>query len=114
MSHTKAIDLGRTLGDAIEISPTPISPHEKLYPHLRIEDIEDGRLAELEVGRKATAEITFKVVSKSHQEDKRRGKRHSVTLEVISIELGHDPKFNGKKTSSFVDSARDSFKKNFK
>lgn len=94
MSHTKKIDLGRSL-NSIEISP--INPNEKHYPHLHLDDVEDDRLGDLEVGKKGTAEIHFKVVSKTKREDG-KSKSHSVTLEITSIEPGHDPKFDKKKT----------------
>lgn len=95
MSHTKKIDLGRSL-NSIEI--TPLNPNDKHYPHLHLDEVEDERIGNLEVGKKGTAEIHFKVISKNKREDQHDGKRHSVTLEILSIEPGHDPKFDKQKT----------------
>lgn len=113
MSHTKKIDLGRSLGEELG-NIKPLSPNEKHYPTLHL-DGEDERLADLP--DKGSAEIHFRVIQRIRHEngrDKDKKRSHSVTLEIISIEPGHDAKFNGKKTTSFVDSAREGFNKNFK
>jgi hypothetical protein len=97
MSHTKPIDLGHTLKDSLgEISA--ISSSDTLYPQLHIPDSDNKRLLDLgEAGSKGTAEIHYKVVNRTHREGDKRY-TCSITLEITSIEPGHDPKFSKKKT----------------
>jgi hypothetical protein len=98
MSHTKPIDLGKKWDDLaipISISDAKDKVH---YPDLHISDVDDSRL--LDLPDEGTAEIHFKVVHRTHSEGEENGKkkrRCSLTLEVRKIEPGHDPKFNGKK-----------------
>ena len=113
MSHTKPIDLGHKPFDSAKVLDINDELSKTQYPHLRLDEIADERLGNLEVGKKGSAEIRFKVLSKNKREDG-EGERHSVVLEITSIEPGHDPKFNGKKTTNWVEGARESFRKNFK
>jgi hypothetical protein len=98
MSHTKPIDLGKKPNDLPEIRINDIRD-KVYYPDLHLSDIDDARL--LEMPDEGTAEIHYKIVHKTHTEDKREGgkKEHrcSITMEVRKIEPGHDPKFNQKK-----------------
>jgi hypothetical protein len=57
----------------------------------------------LDLPDEGVAEIHFKVIQRDHserQEDGKKKRRCSLTLEVRKIEPGHDPKFNGKKKDS--------------
>jgi hypothetical protein len=97
MSHTKPIKLGHELHAEI-IGPASIP--DVLYPELHIGDSEDERL--LDLPDEGTAEIKFRVKRRTHREEaqgdsKKKRRCCSITLEVISLEPGHDPKFNGKK-----------------
>lgn len=113
MSHTKAIDLGKTYDDlgAIAVSVND-SPKKKHYPDLYLSDIDDPDL--LDLPDEGVAEIRFRVVSRSYREDGRSDKKRScsLTLEVISLEPGHDPKFSKKK--GYGDDARRAFADYFK
>lgn len=116
MSHAKPIDLGKTFNDigAIAVSVGD-EPDKKHYPDLYLSDVDDPSL--LDLPDEGVAEIHFKVVSRSHHEENRHGDKKrtcSLTLEVRSIEPGHDPKFNGKARKSWGDDARKSFSSYFK
>jgi hypothetical protein len=97
MSHTKAIDLGHTLKDSLTVSS--ISSEDTLYPTLHIPDTENERL--LDLPDEGTAEIKYKITRRHHTEEndgsKKKRRRCSITMEVRSIEPGHDPKFGNKK-----------------
>jgi hypothetical protein len=112
MSHTKPIDLGRSLGESI--GPA-LQINKKQYPHLHLDELEDSRLADLP--NEGSAEIHYKIVDRTHRESDNGGKKKrrtcSLVLEITSIEPGHDPKFNGGK-NNWMDDARKSFKTNFK
>jgi hypothetical protein len=99
MSHTKAIDLGR---DMREPAGLVRGPMDVMYPELHISDIDDERL--LGLPDEGTAEIRFKITHRTHHEDNNgeKKKRHtcSITMEIRSLEPGHDPKFNGKKAKT--------------
>jgi hypothetical protein len=101
MSHTKPIDLGISLDDiahSISIGPSRDKIH---YPDLHLSDVDDPRL--LDLPDEGVAEIHFKVVHRTHSEREENGKkkrRCSITMEVRKIEPGHDPKFNGKRKDS--------------
>jgi hypothetical protein len=115
MSHAKPIDLGRSFDDLVSISVG--SPKDKVhYPDLHISDVDDSRL--LDLPDEGTAEIHFKVVHRTHSEREENGKkkrRCSLTLEVHAIEPGRDPQFaNRKKKAAYGDDARKSFKDYFK
>jgi hypothetical protein len=95
MSHTKPIDLGQHPMDL----PNIISISDVHYPELHIADTEDERL--LDLPDEGVAEIKFKVVRRCHREEgdtKKKRRTCSLTLQVRSIEPGHDPKFSKKKT----------------
>jgi hypothetical protein len=100
MSHTKPIDLGRSLGAMIG-EAVPIGK-DKHYPDLHIPDMDDERL--LDMPDEGTAEIHYKIVRRHHTEEngrngeKKKRRTCSITMEVRSIEPGHDPKFSKKKT----------------
>lgn len=98
MSHTKPIDLGHSLNDI----PAGIirSASDVMYPELHISDSDNERL--LDLPDEGTAEIKFKVIRRTHREEtngdkKKKCRTCSITLEVHSIEPGHDPKFDKKK-----------------
>jgi hypothetical protein len=99
MSHTKPIDLGRSIGGELAAA---IGSGEKHYPELHIADCDDQRL--LDLPDQGTAEIHYKIVRRHHTEEngrngeKKKRRTCSITLEVRSIEPGHDPKFGKKKT----------------
>lgn len=89
---SKPIDLGKKLSDMIHVRE--ISPEKPHYPDLCIES-DERRLAEMP--DEGTAEIKFRVVSRTHREEKNgKGKEYSCTLrlEVISID---PPAPKGKK-----------------
>jgi hypothetical protein len=98
MSHTKPIDLGRSLGGELVAA---LSPGQKHYPDLHIGDCEDERL--LDMPDEGTAEIHYKIVRRHHTEEngrngeKKKRRTCSITMEIRSIEPGHDPKFDRKK-----------------
>jgi hypothetical protein len=98
MSHAKPIDLGRKPGgDLISI----LGPGDTHYPDLHIGDCDDQRL--LDMPDEGTAEIHYKIVRRHHTEEngrngeKKKRRTCSITMEVRSIEPGHDPKFDRKK-----------------
>ena len=93
---TKAISLGKKLGDMIKVSE--VSPEKEHYPDLYISDTDDRRLAEMPDEGEAT--IRYRVVSRTHREEgKGKSKNYSCSLrlEVLSIE---PPAANGKKKDS--------------
>lgn len=96
MSHTKPIDLGHSLNEVPGVVRVP----DTLYPELHISDSDNERL--LDLPDEGTAEIHFKVIRRTHREEangdsKKKRRTCSITLEVRSIEPGHDPKFDKKK-----------------
>jgi hypothetical protein len=98
MSHTKPIDLGHTLGDSIgEISVAKMD--DTIYPTLHIPESDEERL--LDLPDEGTAEIHYKIVRRHHTEEangkKKKRRTCSITMEIRSLEPGHDPKFNGKR-----------------
>lgn len=106
------IDLGRSLKD--ELEPISISElkEETRYPCLHISDIEDKRLAEMPDTGEAT--IRYKIRSRTHDEQERKGKkRHScsVTLDIISID---PPAGKAKKNGDSDGGARKAFSDYFK
>jgi hypothetical protein len=113
MSHTKPIDLGRSFDDLVGISVA--TPKDKVhYPDLHLSDVDDSRL--LDLPDEGVAEIHFKVIHRTHSEREENGKkkrRCSLTLEVRKIEPGHDPKFNVKRKDS-DGGARKAFAEYFK
>jgi len=90
-----------------------MSSEDTHYPDLYISDVDDAKI--LDLPEKGTATIKFRVVSRRHEEEKahdgKKRRRCSVRLEVLSIEVP-DNKENNKPT--WLDSARKSFKDNFK
>ena len=115
MSHTKPIDLGRKFDDLAIISQASDYKDKVHYPDLHLGDVDDARL--LDLPDEGVAEIHFKVVHRTHSErEEGNGKkkhRCSITMEVRSIEPGHDPKFNGKQKDSDR-GARKAFSEYFK
>jgi hypothetical protein len=80
---SKAIPLGKKLGDMIHISE--ISPEKDHCPDLFIES-DERALAE--IPDEGTAEIHYRVRSRTHKEEKRgKGKDYtcSLRLEIVSI-----------------------------
>jgi hypothetical protein len=78
----KPIDLGRKLNDIVSISA--MRPDEAHYPELCISDTDDKRIAKMP--DKGTATIKYRVVSRTHREEKGRGYSCSIRLEVLSID----------------------------
>jgi hypothetical protein len=84
---SKPIDLGRKLGE--NVTPISISDlkDETHYPDLYISEIDDSRLADMP--DEGEALIKYKVITRSHNEHQRDGKKEhrcSITLEVRSID----------------------------
>lgn len=108
----KKIDLGRRPLEDLAQAMSPVSPDQvTVYPDLYISDVDEPDL--LDLPDKGEATIKFKVVHRKHQEEQRGGKKRrccSVRLEVTSIELPEKKK-NGP---GWLDTARKSFKDNFK
>jgi len=97
MSHTKAIDLGHDMREHIG---NPVSMSDTLYPELHISESDDERL--LDLPDEGTAEIHFKITRRHCSEetkngDKKKRRTCSITMEIRSLEPGHDPKFEKKK-----------------
>jgi hypothetical protein len=96
MSHTKPIDLGHDMRGPAELVRSAM---DYMYPELHISDIDDERL--LDLPDEGTAEIRFKITHRTHREenngDKKKRRTCSITMQIRSLEPGHDPKFNGKK-----------------
>jgi hypothetical protein len=93
---SKGIDLGRKLSDMIHVSE--ISAEKEQYPDLYISDTDDKRLAQMPDEGEAT--IRYRIVSRTHREEKKNGKGKeyscSLRLEVLSID---PPAPKGKKNS---------------
>ena len=82
---SKPIDLGKKLGDLVEVAP--MGPGDAHYPDLYISDTDDRRLAEMPDQGEAT--IKYRVISRTHREE-RKGKSKdyscSIRLEILSID----------------------------
>jgi hypothetical protein len=100
------INLGKTMDDMISIKP--IDKDETHYPDLMIADCKDKRIAQMP--DKGEATITYRVVSRTHREEKDRGYSCSVRLEILSI----DPPAGSKKRNGYGDDVRKSFDNYFK
>jgi hypothetical protein len=108
----KAIDLGKKFGDDIEMTSIKDLEDKTHYPDFYISGTDDSRL--LDMPDEGEATIRFKVVSRTHSEDTRNGKkkrRCSLCIEVHSIEPPESKKKNGK---PYGESARSSFADYFK
>lgn len=95
---SKAIPLGRKLGDMLRVSE--VSPEKEHYPDLFIES-DERALAEMPDEGEAT--IKYKIVSRTHREERAgKGKEYSCSLrlEILSIE---PPAGNGKKKNGDYD-----------
>jgi hypothetical protein len=82
---SKPIDLGKKLGNLIEVAP--MSSSDAHYPDLYISDTDDRRLAEMPDQGEAT--IKYKVISRTHREEgKGKSKKYSCSLrlEITSID----------------------------
>jgi hypothetical protein len=100
------INLGKTLDDMISIKP--IDKDETHYPELCISDSNDKRIAKMP--DKGTATIKYRVVSRTHREEKDRGYSCSIRLEVLSI----DPPSSAAKKNGYGDDARKAVNNYFK
>lgn len=111
----KAIDLKR---------PEPtilVNGFDDDYPHLHISNVDNSRLLEMPDTGEAT--IKFKVVSRSHDEHDRGGKKEhrcSLTLEVQKIDFEDNPKthsatnLRSKNGKGYGEDARKNFSDFFK
>jgi hypothetical protein len=110
---SKPIDLGKKLSDLVEVAP--MTPGDTHYPDLYISDTDDRRLAEMPDQGEAT--IKYKVISRTHRED-RKGKGNgkdyscSIRLEVLSIDPpeGKSKKKNGDSDGGARKALSDYFK----
>ena len=108
---SKAIPLGKKLSDLLSVRK--MSPDEPDYPEVRIES-DDKALAEMP--DKGVATIKYRVVSRTHREEKNgNGKEYSCTLhlEILSIEPSA-PKKNGNGAKDSDGGARKAFDTYFK
>lgn len=105
-SMSKSIDLGKKLRDMVNV--VPVQADEPHYPDLYLSDVEDTKLVEMP--DKGICEIRYRVVSRTHREEKGRKDSCSIRLEVLSI----TPPEGSKKRNGYGDDVRKSFKDNFK
>jgi hypothetical protein len=109
----KAIDLGKKWGDDIGMPISMEDEKDKVhYPDFHISDTDEARL--LDMPDQGEATIKYKVVHRSHSENKRDGKtrRHcSITIEVQKIDFEDKPK---KKNGDSDGGARKAFSDYFK
>ena len=106
---SKPIDLGKKLGaNAFTISSADLKdkPH---YPELHLGDVDDPRL--LDLPDTGTCLIRYKIVSRTHREEKREKNRRScsISMEVHSI----DPPAASPKKKDSDGGARKAFKDYF-
>jgi hypothetical protein len=98
---SKSIDLGKTLDDMISVSA--VKPDEPHYPDLYLGDIDDPKI--LEMPDKGEATIKYRVISRTHREEKGRKDTCSIRLEVLSI----SPPEGAKKRNGYGDDLRRNF-----
>jgi hypothetical protein len=103
---SKSIDLGRKLSDMVSVAA--LKPDEPHYPDLYLSDVDDPALADMP--DKGEATIKYRVLSRTHREEKGHKDTCSIRLEVLSI----SPPEKAKKNGAYGDDARKSFKNYFK
>jgi hypothetical protein len=107
---SKSIDLGRKLGDMVPIGA--IAADQPHYPDLYLSDVDDLKLADMP--DKGEATIKYRVVSRTHREEKgpdgKKQRSCSLRLEILSI----TPPEKARRNNGYGDDARASFRNNFK
>lgn len=104
---SKPIGLGKKLSDMIHVEELP--PEKEHYPDLFISGSDEKRLAEMPDQGEAT--IRYRVVSRTHREEKGRGYSCDIRLEILSID---PPPTKSKPRKNGNDEARKAFEDYFK